>query len=108
MADFLIDQGYYTGAGEMLWGALACALDALSRKRYGHDLGTNRARLDFIDDMGNMGHMLADDVFLFRSNAVALHSHFYKPWMPYDKLMRDIFVVRSFIERILAMESEGD
>lgn len=75
LADFLIDQGYYAGAGEMLWGALACALDALSRKHYGHDLGTNHARLDFIDDMGKTGRMLADDAFLFRNNAVALHSH---------------------------------
>ena len=47
----------------------------------------------------------ADDFF---GSALALHGHFYKPWVPYKNHAADLHLAQLFINRIIALASDGD
>ena len=101
-AGFLIEHGFCTEAGEITWGALVHALNALARKRHRRNLGNNRARREFMEYMVGVGALKESDMDAFFSIGLSLHSHFYHPHMNDDALASDLGVARALTERLLA------
>lgn len=106
-ADILTARGDFAAASEMIWGAFANALDALAQKRYRRDRGSNAARRDFIADMRDMRVIDAEEADGVFDGALALHAHFYKPWLPYKDRAADARLTRLFIDRLMALASDG-
>ena len=72
----IAEQGLYAEAGEIMWGALVNALNALARMRLNRDMGTNGARRQFMKDMIEAGALTQSDLNSFFANGVSMHSHF--------------------------------
>lgn len=99
--------GCHIEAGEVMWGALTNALNALSRKRRNRDLGSNGARVQFIRDMIDERVLLKGDMHFFYGVGAGLHKRFYTPPARDDDYADDLADIRALVERLLAAAIGG-
>lgn len=75
----LRDRNLLSESGEMLWGAMINALDAISHRRYGRHLGNNAERRRLLADMIRLGRIESADIDAFAGAVRVLHDDFYHP-----------------------------
>lgn len=61
----LRDRNLLSESGEMLWGPMINALDAIAHRRHGRHLGNNAERLRLLADMIRLGRIASSDIDAF-------------------------------------------
>lgn len=101
-SEMLRERGLSLEAGEMAWGSLVQAIDAMAHRHHRRHCGTNRRRRDFIRDMMRSGALHFSALGIFVSCGVELHGAFYGAKIDDETLAGDLSAVESLIDKLLA------
>lgn len=94
-------------AGEIIWGALVHALNAMAHSRQRRHRSNNRSRREFLQAMIDANALDESDMLAFMTSGLALHERFYRARLEDAALASDLNVARALVERLLTRESVG-
>lgn len=103
-SEMLRRQGLLLEGGEIAWGGLIHALNAMAHKHHRRHRATNFKRQEFLMDMARLGVLDGSAVNDFGSVGLALHERFYRAEREDPALSLDIVAAQNLIERLLAAQ----